>query len=108
MGQQQGSAPTQRYKYESGLVDTPDAWKCECGATNKGKFCAECGKRARGRLDLRRMRHRKQGKFCTDCGAKKRQARDYRCDKCGWELRKPSNRPSSAPSAETGLTTTIL
>ena len=49
-------------------------WYCtECGALNKGKFCAECGaKRPSG-------------------------AKVYRCDKCGWEPEDPSKPPKFCP-----------
>lgn len=97
MGQQQGSAPTQQYKYESGLKkDTPDAWKCECGATNKGKFCAECGKPrpAPEGWTCGECGTVNKGKFCTDCGAKKPAGeRIYRCDKCGWEPEEKTKQP---------------
>lgn len=38
---------------------TTAGWTCTCGATNSGKFCAECG-------------------------SAKPSAPQYRCDKCGW------------------------
>ncbi len=59
------------------------AWSCSCGATNTGKFCAECGakkpqaggewKCACGAVNT--------GKFCAECGAKKQDG--YTC-KCGY------------------------
>lgn len=74
--QQQAQAPA-----------TPaDGWKCSCGATATGKFCAECGakkpepqpaadgwKCSCGAVNT--------GKFCPECGAK----RVTKCEKCGFE-----------------------
>jgi membrane protease subunit (stomatin/prohibitin family) len=52
----------------------PEAgWTCACGATNKGKFCAECGAK-------------------KPAGAKL-----YRCDKCGWEPKDPGHPPKFCP-----------
>ena len=54
MGQQQSQPmPAEASMAASG-------WACPCGATNSGKFCAECG------------------------SAKPAQSPHYRCDKCGW------------------------
>ena len=44
-----------------------------CGAVNKGKFCAECGR------------------------PKPTTPRHYKCDKCGWEPADPTNPPKFCP-----------
>ena len=45
-------------------------WKCECGAENTGKFCAECGKpkpqSAEWTCSCGAVN---TGKFCSECGS---------------------------------------
>ncbi len=48
-------------------------WTCSCGAVNKGKFCAECGQ------------------------PKPAGAKQYKCDKCGWEPADPQKAPKFCP-----------
>ena len=48
-------------------------WTCSCGTLNKGKFCANCGKP-------------------KPAGTPK-----YKCDKCGWEPKDPTNPPKFCP-----------
>ena len=50
-----------------------DGWTCNCGAVNKGKFCAECGK------------------------PKPAGVPQYKCDKCGWEPADPAHPPKFCP-----------
>ena len=50
-----------------------DGWTCSCGAVNKGKFCAECGK------------------------PKPAGVPQYKCDKCGWEPADPAHPPKFCP-----------
>lgn len=47
-------------------------WKCECGAENAGKFCANCGKQKPVRVT----------KFCTNCGAQIKNEALF-CSTCG-------------------------
>lgn len=70
-----------------GATTSAPTWTCECGQTNTGKFCADCGKPkpaqegwtcACGAVN--------KGKFCAECGKPKPAgALQYACDKCGWE-----------------------
>ena len=72
------------------------SWMCSCGASNTGKFCAECGTPKPADADgwTCSCGALNKGKFCSDCGAPKPSgAPKYRCDKCGWEPADPFNPP---------------
>jgi hypothetical protein len=53
---------------------TADGWTCACGAVNKGKFCASCGK------------------------PKPAGVPQYKCDKCGWEPQDKAHPPKFCPT----------
>jgi len=61
-------------KASAPLAVTSDGWKCACGAVNKGKFCAECGK------------------------PKPAGAPQFKCDKCGWEPPDKARPPKFCPN----------
>ncbi len=44
------------------------AWTCECGATNSGKFCSNCGKPAPAGDWICECGTTNSGKFCSNCG----------------------------------------
>ncbi len=60
-----------------------DGWKCDCGHTNTGKFCSECGKPRPVQEEswVCECGHTNTGKFCSECG-KPRPAKEWTCD-CG-------------------------
>lgn len=55
-------------------VQSLNEWKCNnCGKTNTGKFCNECGK------------EKQKSKFCQNCGVKLEDELNF-CTNCGNKL----------------------
>ena len=74
--QQQYAQPQQQQPQQQAPQQAAPAqggWTCECGATNQGKFCSECGK-ARPEAPKKR--------FCTNCGAELSPTTKF-CPECG-------------------------
>ncbi len=69
--QQQPQQPQQQAPQQA--APAQGGWTCECGATNRGKFCSECGK-ARPEAPKKR--------FCTNCGAELSPTTKF-CPECG-------------------------
>jgi membrane protease subunit (stomatin/prohibitin family) len=68
-----------------------NSWKCECGANNTGKFCAECGKSKPQQTAPNAWKcecgAENTGKFCAECGKPKPQPstpNTWKCE-CGAE-----------------------
>ncbi len=60
-----------------------DGWKCSCGATATGKFCTQCGaKKPENDGWTCACGAVNKGKFCSDCGAAKPES--LKCAKCGY------------------------
>lgn len=80
--QQQAQAATPKQTPEQAVV----GWVCECGKTNPGKFCADCGKPQPQQKTGWTCECGKEnvGKFCAECG-KPCPPQKIRCDKCGFE-----------------------
>ncbi len=60
------------------------SWKCSCGNTASGKFCAECGSPKPAAADSWKCScgNTASGKFCSECGAKRPEG-DWFCSECG-------------------------
>ena len=72
---------------EKAAAQKANAWTCACGATNTGKFCAECGapKPAPTGTWTCACGAVNTGKFCSECGAPKPADGKWICPECGKE-----------------------
>ncbi|MDR1665372.1 MAG: SPFH domain-containing protein [Clostridiales bacterium] len=68
-----GQPPAQPIPQPPASPPQTNGWQCACGAVNKGKFCAECGK------------------------PKPAGVPQYQCDKCGWEPEDKARPPKFCP-----------
>lgn len=79
MGQQQAMYNQQQMNNQPTPQSAPsqgaDSWKCNCGATNTGKFCMECGSKKPEPQPAGSWKCKcgatNTGKFCMECGTPK-------------------------------------
>lgn len=90
MAMNQGGANAQSF-YAMGQQQAANApaapansWKCACGATSTGNFCANCGAKKPADASWKcACGATSTGNFCMNCGAKK-PAGGVKCANCGW------------------------
>lgn len=51
-------------------TETPNTWKCTCGAVNTSKFCSECGSPKDKKCSKCGIINSNEAKFCKECGEK--------------------------------------
>ncbi len=96
-----GASATGKFCAECGAKKPEvQGWKCACGTVATGKFCPECGspKPADDGGWTCSCGAKNTGKFCQNCGSKKPAGvPQYKCDKCGWQPEDPTKAPRFCP-----------
>ena len=72
-------AAQEKAKQQAGAAEnagsSPEAWRCQCGVQNTGKFCGNCGQG--------RPAAPASGGFCSNCGKPLPDPRPKFCPECG-------------------------
>lgn len=63
-----GQSNTGKFCSNCGKPAPKAVWTCECGQTNEGKFCSNCGKPAPAGSWTCECGQTNEGKFCSNCG----------------------------------------
>ncbi|MCL2575262.1 MAG: SPFH domain-containing protein [Defluviitaleaceae bacterium] len=81
--QQQRAAEAAQAAAISPSVDVAGGWACACGATNTGRFCADCGT-AKPVVEnwTCTCGTTNAGRFCGECGSQRPENTDWTCN-CG-------------------------
>lgn len=83
--QQNAQAQTQGNNVNGASVSSgADSWTCECGTSNTGKFCSNCGKAkpVSNEWACPKCSTVNTGKFCSNCGTAKPVSNEWTCPKC--------------------------
>jgi membrane protease subunit (stomatin/prohibitin family) len=90
--QEQAMQKQQEQAQQNQQTKGPSAeqWQCECGQTNTGRFCSECGTpkpQPQSNTWKCNCGQQNEGKFCGNCGAKRTEtAKVLKCSQCGFTL----------------------
>ena len=103
MQQQQQMQQQMQQPMQQPMQQAADGWTCECGTSNSGKFCANCGKpkpvpQNNGAWTCE-CGSSNNGKFCANCGKPRPAApKKIKCDKCGYEPDMTKTIPKFCPN----------
>ena len=95
---QMGQNNQQQNSFANGVNSNGNSsWNCECGTSNTGNFCVECGKPKPQIVKwiCPACNTDNTGKFCTNCGQPRPEV--IVCKSCGWKSDGKSSAPKFCP-----------